>query len=232
MNSPTHGYLEADASAGGKLGCERRLLPAIPCANFRISFFFTTNPASTLPPRRELRCRPAIIAISSRWTARRASLSWKAAGGPSWFTEYNVLTGLSARSLWAFCDIRDSHRCGPRRPRAAAFIESLRLQDLQPLSFSWCLSRLARLPDHRRYRAIISICIDLGTREFEADQLLFRSGNQDHRPRARQRAAFSLRLHRSQSFSLGHAAASRAYAKLASNLAMRQMSRNIFAVRG
>ena len=58
------------------------------------SFDITARPAS--------RCRPVTAAISSRSTARQRSLIVEGAGGPTWFTEYNVLTGLSARSFGRF----------------------------------------------------------------------------------------------------------------------------------
>ena len=50
------------------------------------------------PRCRASRCRRATAAISSRSTARRARSFVEGSGGPTWYTEYNVLTGLSARS--------------------------------------------------------------------------------------------------------------------------------------
>jgi hypothetical protein len=73
------------------------------------------------------------------------------AGGPSWFTEYNVLTGLSA--LYG----RFAHR---RRvlplvgARPAEHAQPLRLQDFQPLSILRCVSWFARLPDYDGHRAL------------------------------------------------------------------------------
>ena len=63
------------------------------------------------------------------------------AGGPSWFTEYNVLTGLSARSYGRFAYIVDAHRGRACRARAAAGADPLRLSDVQPLSVLWRISR-------------------------------------------------------------------------------------------
>ena len=42
-------------------------------------------------------------------------------GGPSWFTEYNVLAGLSSRSFGRLLLLRDPHRVRPRRARPAAW---------------------------------------------------------------------------------------------------------------
>ena len=43
-------------------------------------------------------------AISARSTARTRSLLVEGAGGPTWYTEYNVLSGLSARSFGHFAE--------------------------------------------------------------------------------------------------------------------------------
>ncbi len=48
------------------------------------------------------RCRKAMAAISNPGTARQATFLAESNGGPSWFTEYNVLAGLSSRSFGRF----------------------------------------------------------------------------------------------------------------------------------
>ena len=102
--SMTRGLMESDASRAADLAA------AAPAA---------CQPAQRLPhiimvldevelrhhaSCRASRCRRAIGAISVRSTARRARSLVEGAGGPSWYTEYNVLTGLSARSFGRFAD--------------------------------------------------------------------------------------------------------------------------------
>ena len=71
------------------------------------------------------------------------------AGGPSWYTEYNVLTGLSARSYGRFADFVTRIAAGPRRARTAARAAPLRLQDLHVLSDVRCVPERAAFPDRR-----------------------------------------------------------------------------------
>ena len=54
--------------------------------------------ASTRAPFQASSCRRDTGRISSRSTAGTRSLLVEGSGGPTWYTEYNVLTGLSARS--------------------------------------------------------------------------------------------------------------------------------------
>ena len=62
------------------------------------------------------------------------------AGGPTWYTEYNVLTGLSALFLWPH-EFPCHAACGrPRRARPAAGVAPLRLQDLHAVSGLWRVS--------------------------------------------------------------------------------------------
>ena len=55
-------------------------------------------------------------------------------GGPSWFTEYNVLTGLSVRSYGRFGDFVTRIAAGRVERGLPASAAPMRLQDLQPLS--------------------------------------------------------------------------------------------------
>ena len=136
------------------------------------------------------------------------------AGGPSWFTEYNVLTGLSVRSYGRFATSvtriaagrvarglpHSLSRCGYKTfslyPFYGAFLGSRAFQTTAGIE---------------RYLDMH----DLGTRNFEADSFYFDQAVKIIDPRARQRPAFPLRLHRGQSFSVGHTPASRAYSELA-----------------
>jgi Sulfatase len=96
----THGLLEADAAVA-----ERLKVPAMACSpggklphiillHDESSFDITAAPGMIVPPgyRRHFQ---SFDGVSRK-------LIVEGAGGPSWFTEYNVLTGLSARSYGRF----------------------------------------------------------------------------------------------------------------------------------
>ena len=101
MNSATHGYLESDAAVTGGL----KLAPAVACQPARklphiillhdeLSFDITVAPGIKVPAGYQHHFK------SLDGKARK--LIVEGVGGPSWFTEYNVLTGLSARSYGRF----------------------------------------------------------------------------------------------------------------------------------
>ena len=98
-----HGVLEADAAGPGRLilgnggGCEAgRKLPHIVMIFDESSFDATMLPDVQVPVNYRARFR------SSDHKAR--SFVVEGAGGPSWYTEYNVLTGLSVRSYGRFAE--------------------------------------------------------------------------------------------------------------------------------
>ena len=97
----TRGLLESDASVAERLGvmpdsCPAAKRPHIIMVHDESSFDFTVVPGLKVPPdyRRHF----------ASFDGRNRSLIVEGAGGPSWFTEYNVLTGLSARSYGRFAD--------------------------------------------------------------------------------------------------------------------------------
>lgn len=97
----THGYLESDATIAEQLkstpgaACHTsRKLPHIILLHDESSFDITAAPGIKVPPGYHRHFR------SFDGAARK--LVVEGAGGPSWFTEYNVLTGLSARSYGRF----------------------------------------------------------------------------------------------------------------------------------
>jgi hypothetical protein len=99
----SHGVLEADAAGPGRLilgnggGCEAgRKLPHIVMIFDESSFDATMLPDVRVPVNYQARFR------SSDHKAR--SFVVEGAGGPSWYTEYNVLTGLSVRSYGRFAE--------------------------------------------------------------------------------------------------------------------------------
>jgi hypothetical protein len=97
----THGLMESDATVTGHLktmplaACKPAAkLPHIILLHDESSFDITAAPGIKVPPGYQQHFK------SFDGVARK--LIVEGAGGPSWFTEYNVLTGLSARSYGRF----------------------------------------------------------------------------------------------------------------------------------
>jgi Sulfatase len=97
----THGLMESDATVTGQLktmplvACKpAEKLPHIILLHDESSFDITAAPGIKVPPGYQQHFK------SFDGVARK--LIVEGAGGPSWFTEYNVLTGLSARSYGRF----------------------------------------------------------------------------------------------------------------------------------
>jgi hypothetical protein len=97
----THGLMESDATVTGQLKtlplatCKPAAkLPHIILLHDESSFDITAAPGIKVPPGYQQHFK------SFDGAARK--LIVEGAGGPSWFTEYNVLTGLSARSYGRF----------------------------------------------------------------------------------------------------------------------------------
>ena len=97
----THGYLESDAAVTGGLKLARAAacqpahkLPHIILLHDESSFDITAAPGIKVPAGYQHHFE------SLDGKARK--LIVEGVGGPSWFTEYNVLTGLSARSYGRF----------------------------------------------------------------------------------------------------------------------------------
>ncbi len=96
----THGLLELDAVVADRLKAPAVAcnpggkLPHIILLHDELSFDITAAPGMIVPPgyRRHFQ---SLDGVSRK-------LVVEGAGGPSWFTEYNVLTGLSARSYGRF----------------------------------------------------------------------------------------------------------------------------------
>ena len=100
----TRGVLEADATTPDRLnlladgpGCDAgRKLPHIVMVFDESSFDVTMLPDVKVPPDYRERFRSS--------DGRTRSFVVEGAGGPSWYTEYNVLTGLSVRSYGRFAE--------------------------------------------------------------------------------------------------------------------------------
>jgi Sulfatase len=167
----THGYWELDASAAERLkaapatACNpSRKLPHIILLHDESSFDITAAPGIKVPPGYHRHFQ------SLDGKARK--LVVEGAGGPSWFTEYNVLTGLSARSYGRFATSvtriaagrvgrglpHSLSRCGYKTfslyPFYGAFLGSRAFQTT---------AGIQRYLDMR----------DLGTRNFEVDSFYF-----------------------------------------------------------
>jgi hypothetical protein len=104
-----HGYLESDPSAPERLkspattpatipatsACDpSRRLPHIILLHDESSFDITMAPGIRVPP--------GYLRHFQSFDGKARKLVVEGAGGPSWFTEYNVLTGLSAHSFGRF----------------------------------------------------------------------------------------------------------------------------------
>jgi hypothetical protein len=99
----THGVLEADASlperldlASGGACATGRKLPHIVMVFDESSFDATMLPNVKVPPDYQEHFRSS--------DGKSRAFVVEGAGGPSWFTEYNVLTGLSVRSYGRFAE--------------------------------------------------------------------------------------------------------------------------------
>jgi len=186
----THGYMESDATSAERLkatpvaACNpSRKLPHIILLHDESSFDITAAPGIKVPPGYHRHFR------SFDGVARQ--LIVEGAGGPSWFTEYNVLTGLSARSFGRFATsvtrVAAGHvmrglphslsRCGYKSfslyPFYGAFLGSRAFQTTAGI---------------QRYMDMT----DLGTRGFEADAFYF---DQAEKIIARERASGPLFLY-------------------------------------
>ena len=95
-----HGYLESDVNVAERLKTPAatcnpsRKLPHIILMHDESSFDITAAPGMQVPPGYHRHFRS--------FDGKSRKLVVEGAGGPSWFTEYNVLTGLSVRSYGRF----------------------------------------------------------------------------------------------------------------------------------
>jgi phosphoglycerol transferase MdoB-like AlkP superfamily enzyme len=172
-----HGFLESDAHAAGDLraapdlkaapaaACQTsRKLPHIILLHDESSFDITAAPGIKVPP--------GYANHFQSFDGKARKLLVEGVGGPSWFAEYNVLTGLSVRSYGRFATSvtriaagrvsrglpHSLSRCGYKTfslyPFYGAFLGSRAFQTTAGIS---------HYLDMR----------DLGTRDFEADSFYF-----------------------------------------------------------
>src|SRR4051812_29948990 len=167
----THGYLEADKTVSESLkggmsaACHPAgKLPHIILLHDESNFDITVAPGIRVPEGYQRHFRS--------FDGKARKLIVEGASGPSWFTEYNVLTGLSARSFGHFATsvtrIAAGHvmrglphslsRCG------------YKTFTLYPFYGAFLGSRAFQTTAGIEHYADIS---DLGTRDFEADSFYF-----------------------------------------------------------
>ncbi|WP_424592791.1 sulfatase-like hydrolase/transferase [Bradyrhizobium sp.] len=167
----SHGYLESDAGVAESLNASpiaachpSSRLPHIILLHDESSFDITAAPGISVPA--------GYHHYFQSLDGRARKLVVEGVGGPSWFTEYNVLTGLSVRSYGRFATAvtriaagrvsrglpHSLSRCGYKTyslyPFYGAFLGSRAFQ---------ITAGIARYLD----------MLDLGTRNFEADSFYF-----------------------------------------------------------
>ena len=180
--SATHGIMESDGAIAEHLksspaaACNPgRKLPHIILLHDESSFDITAAPGIKVPPGYHRHFR------SFDGVARK--LVVEGAGGPSWFTEYNVLTGLSARSYGRFATSVTriaAGRVGRGLPHALSRC-GYKTFSLYPFYGAFLGSRsFQTTAGIQRYMDMT----DLGTRDFEADSFYF---NQAEKIIARER---------------------------------------------
>lgn len=167
----THGYLESDPAGSGGL----KLAPAAPCQPVRkLPHIILLHDESSF----DITVAPG-IKVPTGYQHHFESLDGKArklivegVGGPSWFTEYNVLTGLSVRSYGRFAT-------------SVTRLAAGHLNRGLPLSLSRCgYKNFSLYPFYgaflgsRAFQTSVGIVnyldmVDLGTPDFEADSFYF-----------------------------------------------------------
>jgi hypothetical protein len=165
-----HGLLESDSSVNGSLSAPPmachplRKLPHIILLHDESSFDITAAPAITVPPGYGSHFRSV--------DGKARKLVVEGVGGPSWFTEYNVLTGLSARSYGRFAT-SVTRIAGGRVSRGLPHSLSrcgYKTFSLYPFYGAFLGSRAFQITvGIERYLDML----DLGTRDFEADRFYF-----------------------------------------------------------
>ena len=166
-----HGFLESDASVTGSLNVSSipvchplHKLPHIILLHDESSFDIAAAPGIKVPA--------GYGRHFQSFDGKARKLVVEGVGGPSWFTEYNVLTGLSARSYGRFAT-------------SVTRIAAGRVSRGLPHSLSRCGYKSYSLyPFYgaflgsRAFQTTVGIehyldMLDLGTREFEADRYYF-----------------------------------------------------------
>src|SRR6476659_9117918 len=166
----THGLLESDAIVADRLKAPAAAcnpagkLPHIILLHDESSFDITAAPGMIVPPGYQRH-------FQSFYGVPR-KLIVEGAGGPSWFTEYNVLTGLSARSYGRFATSVTriaAGRVGRGLPLSLSSC-GYKTFSLYPFYGAFLGSRAFQTTAGVKHYLDMS---DLGTRSFEADSFYF-----------------------------------------------------------
>jgi phosphoglycerol transferase MdoB-like AlkP superfamily enzyme len=167
----THGYLDADQSEAERLKsslsttCKpTATLPNIILLHDESSFDITAGPGIKVPP--------GYKRYFQSFDGKARKLIVEGAGGPSWFTEYNVLTGLSARSYGRFATSVTRIAAGHIRRGLANSLSGCGYKTftLYPFYGAFLGSRAFQTTTGIQHYADMR---DLGTRNFEADSFYF-----------------------------------------------------------
>jgi phosphoglycerol transferase MdoB-like AlkP superfamily enzyme len=166
-----HGYMQADASAARTLDASPAAecnpsakLPHIILLHDESSFDITVAPGIKVPS--------GYASHFQSFDGRARKLVVEGAGGPSWFTEFNVLTGLSVRSFGRFAT-------SATRIAAGRVVRGLPLSLRRCGYKTWSLYPFyGAFLGSRAFQTTVGIehyldMLDLGTRDFEADRFYF-----------------------------------------------------------
>ena len=185
------GYVTEAADAG----CHpTRKLPHIILLHDESSFDITVAPGVNVPAGYHRHFQS--------FDGKTRKLLVEGVGGPSWFTEYNVLTGLSVRSFGRFATSVTRIAAGHVYRGLPRYVAALRLSNLQPVSVLRFLSRIARFSNDGRHRALSGYARSRHPR-LRSRQFLLRPRNRSDRAGTRQGTALPLCLHGGQSFPVG-----------------------------
>ena len=107
---------------------------------------------------------------------QRRSFVTESSGGPTWYTEFNVLTGLSARVIRQDEVLCHADHGGEDFARAAAGVATVRVPDVLAVSDLREFPQCAQVPDLGRGRQVHRHGRHGRQRRHAARQVLFRSG--------------------------------------------------------
>jgi phosphoglycerol transferase MdoB-like AlkP superfamily enzyme len=167
----SHGYLEADlpVAEGAKSNLSTTCKPTAALPNIILlhdesSYDVTAAPGIKVPPGYER--------FFQSFDGKARKLIVEGAGGPSWFTEYNVLTGLSALSFGRFATSVTRIAAGHIRRGLAHSLSQCGYKTftLYPFYGAFLGSRVFQTTTGIQHYQDMH---DLGTRNFEADSFYF-----------------------------------------------------------
>ena len=147
------GFMESDAHGCRPAAAASRRRRAIPPASRRTSSWCMTNRASTFAALPGVRVPRGYGQYFRSFDGKERNFVVEGAGGPSWYTEYNVLVRPFGALVWPLCVFRHPHCRRPGDARIAEGAAALRLSDLLALSGLRRLHEREELPDHDRRAA-------------------------------------------------------------------------------